>query len=87
MNYTYKPIYKYLSILILIILFIVHQKTNLQLNNIIIIAYIFTIIMMINDFIFIKNHLNIFFYKKKIQKPIEDDDDYVDELIDTIMNE
>ena len=63
-----------------------HQKTTLQLNNIITIAYIFTIIMMINDFIFINNHPNIFFYKKKIQKQTKDDH-YIDELIDTIMNE
>ena len=85
MNYITKPIYKYFTIFCLIVLFILHQKKNIPFHNIIIIANIIIFFIIINDFIFIKNHPHIL---KQVQnKHNTKQNDYIDNLIEIVIKE
>jgi len=85
MNYITKPVHKYFTIFCLIVIFILHQKKKIPFHNILVIALIMVFIVIINDFIFIKNHPHIL--KKPQIKYEKKKNDYIDNLIDKIIKE
>jgi hypothetical protein len=79
MKYNGQPIYKYLLTLFIISLFIFHQKTSLDVFKILLFSTVLTSFCVIADFVFIKDHPNIFRYVTKKNY----DNAYTEETIDT----
>ena len=59
MQYSCKPIYKYLLTLFIISLFIFHQKTSLDIPEILLFSCVMTFFYVMMDFICIEDHPNI----------------------------
>lgn len=95
MKYNGQPIYKYLLTLFIISLFIFHQKTSLDVFKILLFSTVLTSFCVVADFVFIKDHPNIFgdIIKKTYdstyaEEPVDSyDNTYTDENIDTDDND
>jgi len=62
MQYSCKPIYKYLLTIFIISLFIFHQKTSLDIIAILLFSCVLTFFHVMMDFACIEDHPDIFTY-------------------------
>jgi CBS-domain-containing membrane protein len=90
MNYKYPPIYKYGLLLLVIYMFIKHQKI-MSSDKILLNSVIITLVVFIFDNVIIKDHPSLLeeMYKKKSSQSDDDydeQDDISDNELDEIIN-
>jgi hypothetical protein len=85
MKYKYPPIYKYGLLFLIIYMFFKHQQimsSELLLTN----SIMLTLIVMLIDYIIIKDQPNLFTFSNKMTGSEHFDDAFSDEDIDEIIN-